>query len=326
MEWIKKVVGVAAHFGISVPDGAEIVVGADAHHVIPGYVFPVKTLQKLSFWIIGDTVLDVTDNGALPASAPGFQNVAIVGDAGVGKTSLLRETAARFGFDFESISVSGETRYESLFGRREIVGGNTVYVEAGLARMYRNGGVFCANEFWRMDPGEQMRLVDMLDVGGHLTNPETGDRIPRHPLFRFCVTGNSSGFGDETGAYAGERPGSLAIRDRFLMLSIESMSEDAEEAFLKTAVPGLAGFDDTVKLMVSVARQARKNFVGNGGAIPVDISLRGLERWGNAMVAYSNIKRIEKPLLESLEDSILNGCPAEVKSTFVELVNEWHKK
>jgi cobaltochelatase CobS len=287
---------------------ATVDVGVTSHRIKKNYIFDHVKLKKALLWLSG---------------RHSYKNLGAIGDAGAGKTSFFKELAARLGIPFDSMSCSGDTRFEAFFGRRELRDGNTIYVEQGLAKRWREGGIFCANELFRMDSGESMRLVDALDEDGHLTNPETGEVIPKHPEFRFCFTANSGGFGDETGVYVGEKPASLALRDRFVILMFKSMSEEQELKMLLNAVPELEQTRDLAERMVKVARAVRENFVGNGGGLPIDISPRGLERWGHAMAAYSSMSGIESAFTESLEDTILNGTPKTVFDTVMDLVQQW---
>ena len=305
---------VAELFKITVAQEATVEVKDGSAVLDPHYHFDALLVRKALLWFKG---------------TPGFQNLGIVGNAGTGKTSFLKEFCSRMGADFRSISVSGDTRFESLFGRREIRNGSTEYVETGLAQMARSGGVFCANEFFRMDPGESMRLVDIMDVGGSITNPETGEVIPRHPDFRFCFTGNSGGFGDETGAYAGERRGSFALRDRCTILELPELSETDESGIISRNVPTMKEYPDILEKMIKTARIIRGSFVGRGGGVCLDVSPRGLVRWAQIFYAYWSInsgpagKVVDDPLMESLMDSCLNGAPDDQKNTVIELAKEW---
>lgn len=314
MEKIEK--KVAELFGIDVAPEATIEVSSNSRVIDPHYHFDGLLIRKAMLWFKG---------------VPGFQNLGIVGNAGTGKTSFLKEFSARMGAEFRSVSVSGDTRFESLFGRREIRNGSTEYVETGLAQMARSGGVFCANEFFRMDPGEAMRFVELMDVGGEVTNPETGEIIPRHPDFRFCFTGNSGGFGDETGAYAGERRGSFALRDRCTILSLPEFSKEDEAKIIVRNVPAMGEYPQILDKMVAAAHAVRAAFIGRGGGIGVDISPRGLVRWAQMFCAYWSINSgpagllIEDPLQEALKDACLNGAPSDVTETVLEMVSVWLK-
>lgn len=306
---MKKIVKVVDLFKIDAKAEATMEVGINSHEINPGYVFDPTKVKKALVWFRG--------------GVPGFLNLGGIGDAGSGKTSFFQEFAARMGVEYDSISCSGDTRYESLFGRRELVNGNTTYVETGLAKRWREGGIFCLGEMFRMDTGEAMRMVDLLDENGRLTNPETGEVIPRHPEFRLCMTGNSGGFGDESGAFVGEKQHSLAIRDRFVLIRFTGMSEEMENKMLLSAVPSLSASPDIATRMVKMARTVRANFVANGGGLAIDISHRGLVRWAGVMAAYSSMSGIDSALMESLNDSILNGAPQSTVDTVVELVREW---
>lgn len=309
-----KQVSVEQLFNIKIGSAATIEVGESSTVLDQNYYFDPIVLRKMILWHRG---------------VPGFQNFGIVGNAGIGKTSCLKEFSARMGKEFRSISVSGDTRFESLFGRREIRNGNTEYVETGLAEMARRGGVFCANEFFRMDAGEAMRFVDFMDVAGTLTNPETGELIPIHPNFRYCFTGNSGGFGDLSGAYAGERRGSFALRDRCTIITLPALPEEEEIKIIIGNTPSLKEYPEIVTSIVKTAKAVREAFVGRGGGICVDISPRGLVRWSNLFFAYWTLNNgpsgelIKEPLIESLMDACLAGAPQDDIETVLELTKTW---
>ena len=295
-------------FGIKeAPEAAVVTVGPTARKINQNYVFDPIKLKKLAVWI---------------SNVPGYRNIFLVGPPGTGKTSILQEFAARMGLAYGSVSCSGDMRYEALFGRRELVNGTTKYVSTGLAERWQNGGIFVLNELFRMDPGEAMRLVDALDENGILTNPETGEILPRHPMFRLAATSNSGGFGDETGSYVGEKSQSFALRDRFVFLQFDRMTETQEREMLLSAVPALKSVPDVVKNMFAVAKIVRDSFVGNGGGLHVDISPRGLVRWGNTIVAYNSMRNMPA-FEESFKDTILNGAPEVTVNTVLDIVKEW---
>jgi len=285
---------IGAIFGVPAPEQATIAVRQASEFTpqVETHLFEEKLLKKLILW--------VSD------SAP-IRNMMLVGGKGTGKTSTVLQFAARLGLDVYPISCSGKTRFADLVGTLTIAkDGSTVFQDGPLTKAYRNGGIFLANEISRMDPGEQMRFVDVLDKNSTLTIPQTGETMKPHKDFRIAATGNSGGFGDESGAYAGERIGSSAFKDRFFTLEMNDISEE----FKIKLVNGILGNETIAKEMVRFARDVRKNYVGAGGAFRVDISPRACLMWASLASEYRRMKGVEA-LEEALNDVVLNGAPAE---------------
>lgn len=302
-------------FGVAAPDHVTIEV-ADAGNNTPAadqnYIFEPVLLKKVLMWLSPQT----------PS-----RNLLLIGDAGVGKTSMVLEVAARLGRQIWSVSCSGRTRFADLVGTLVIdESGATRFADGPLVAAMRTGGIFLANEITRMDAGEQMRLVDVLDDRSRLTIPETGESITPAEGFRFAATGNSGGFGDESGAYAGEKVGSFAFGDRFIRLVVTGLNEEQEKMMLLKAVPSLT--EEIAKGMIGLAKMVREKFIGAGGGLRVTITTRSLIRWGHLTVAYSSMTGITDDqgtsvIEKSLMDAVLNGAPQDDQQTVVEIFRNW---
>ena len=300
---------IANLFNVAAPEQAVVEIrqpGLCTPAADPHYQFNLLVLKKVMMW--------------LSENAP-VKNLFILGDAGTGKTSLILEVAARLGIEVWSMSCSGKTRFNDLVGTLTIdESGATRFVDGPLAAAARSGGVFLANEITRMEAGEQMRLVDILDGRARLTIPETGEVVIPHPNFRVAVTGNSGGFGDDTGAYAGERRGSLAFFDRFIKLVLPPFEEVDEVGLVMRYAPSLR--EDIVLGMVRLARDIRKAFVSNGGGLQVTLSTRSLIAWARLTEEYAHFSGVD-PIREALHDTLLNGAPSDDRSTVLELFDNW---
>jgi len=300
---------IANLFNVAAPEQAVVETrepGPCTPSIDPHYQFNLLVLKKVMMW--------------LSENAP-VKNLFILGDAGTGKTSLILEVAARLGIEVWSMSCSGKTRFSDLVGTLTIdESGATRFVDGPLAAAARSGGVFLANEITRMEAGEQMRLVDILDGRARLTIPETGEVVIPHANFRVAVTGNSGGFGDDTGAYAGERRGSLAFFDRFIKLALPPMEEVDEVGLVMRYAPSLR--EDIVLGMVRLARDIRKAFVSNGGGLQVTLSPRSLITWARLTEEYAHFSGVD-PIREALHDTLLNGAPSDDRSTVLELFDNW---
>jgi cobaltochelatase CobS len=297
---------VNALFGISSPSNVlcHKVVTNINYQFNEDYYFDGKMLKKLFNWIYG---------------VSSRRNILLFGDAGVGKTSIIIEVAARLGIPVFQMACSGKTRFQHFVGSRELVNGETRWVDGALVKAMRSGGIFLMDEVTRLDPGEQMNLAAVLDGYAKLTIPDTGEVVTPHPNFRIAATGNSGGYGDESGAYIGEKPSSFAFLDRFQKFKIVPMPKEAEKALL---IKMYNMPNEIVDSMLNLASAVRSNFVGAGGGFNVTISPRSMHSWAQEIVNYSNLG-FQNPVWEALEDTVLNGAPSIDVQTIKELYDKW---
>jgi len=287
---------VAELFGVSLP--GEIrprrqIDGLPYPEANPHFVFQPQRLAKLLRFFAGQAARN---------------NLLLIGPAGSGKTAVIEQVAARLGWPVWAVSCSGKVRASHWFGTFALRDGATVWQDGPLALALRHGGIFLADEITRLDPAEQMALVRVLD-GSEVTIPETGEVIRPHKLFRFVGTGNSGGFGDETGAYVGERVSSFAFLDRFLKMEVDYLGKDDELLLIARVVPDLPS--TTRNALVRLARAVRDASQAAGkGELRVNISTRALLAVARETWAYHTMG-IQNPLLEALNDVVLAGTPSE---------------
>lgn len=297
---------ISALFGIKAPANVQVEVLGDA----PGtaidkdYWFDPMMLKKLLRWVYGESAR---------------RNIMLIGDAGVGKSSVIVEIAARLNIPVYQLACSGKTRFQHLVGSRELVSGETKWVDGPLTRAMREGGILLMDEVTRMDAGEQMNLAAVLDARSTLTVPDTGEVVKPHPRFRVAATGNSGGFGDDSGAYVGEKPSSFAFLDRLQKIRVNLMPEEVESGLLKK-VSGLP--DEIIALMLRLATEVRKNFVGSGGGLSVTVSPRAMQVWALEAAGYQKLG-FKDPVWEALMDTVLNGAPEDNIKTIKELYDQW---
>lgn len=297
---------ISALFGINAPDHVcvEVLGDAPGTAIDPDYWFDPAMLKKLLRWVYGES---------------SRRNLLLIGDAGVGKSSVIVEIAGRLNIPVYQLACSGKTRFQHLVGSRELVGGETKWVDGPLTRAMREGGILLMDEVTRMDTGEQMNLAAVLDARSALTIPDTGEVVRPHPRFRVAATGNSGGFGDESGAYAGEKPSSFAFLDRFQKMRVNPMPTAVEVDLLRKA-SGLP--DEIIALMSRLATEVRKSFVGAGGGLSVTISPRSMQVWAMEAAGYQKLG-IKDPVWEALMDTVLNGAPEDNIKTIQELYTQW---
>ncbi|CAJ0804450.1 MULTISPECIES: AAA family ATPase [Ralstonia] len=277
--------------------------------VSAGYVFQLLLLKKLLRFLLGN---------------PARRNAMLIGEPGVGKTSIVNEIASRLNIPVFSLACSGKTRFSHMVGGYEIVGGNTQWRDGPLVMAMRHGGIFLANEITRLDSGEQMNLAEVLDSRASITIPDTGEVVMADPNFRFIATGNSGGYGDDSGVYQGERISSVAFLDRFQVFKVGHMDATDEQALLQKLAPSLPVA--IVEGMVKLAGEVRKNFVGRGGTLRVIMSTRSLCVWAMETVGYSKISGIVDSAREALLDTSLNGAPEDEASAVLEIWDRWVKE
>lgn len=276
----------------------------------PNYYFDETLLKKMLRYFL---------------MVPSRNNAMFIGDSGVGKSSFVEQLCARLGWPVFSLACSGRMRLSNFVGTFALIDGETVWQDGPLIMAMRTGGLFLADEITRLDHSEQMGLAKVLDQGARMTIPETGEVVQAHPSFRFCCTGNSGGYGDESGAYNGERVSSVAFLDRFQKFQMDHMPEKAEVALLKAVValkaPNAGLPDSMLESMVKLAGDVRKNFVGRGGDLRTIMSTRSLVIWALETCSYKDICR--SPVEEALNDTVLNGAPEHDVSVISELWGNW---
>lgn len=297
---------ISSLFGIKAPDNVFVEVLGDAPgaNVNQDYWFDPAMLKKLLRWVYGESAR---------------RNLLLIGDAGVGKSSVIVEIAGRLNIPVYQMACSGKTRFQNLVGSRELVGGETRWVDGPLTRAMREGGILLMDEVTRLDAGEQMNLAAVLDARSTLTVPDTGEVVTPHPRFRVGATGNSGGFGDDSGAYVGEKPSSFAFLDRFQKIRVHSIPEHEETRLLKK-VSNLP--DEIISLMIRLANEVRKNFVAAGGGLSITISPRSMQVWAQEAAGYQKLG-IKDPVWEALLDTVLNGAPEDNIKTIQEIYTKW---
>lgn len=270
------------------------------------YVFPGIFLKKMLRFFAGN---------------PARKNLLLMGEPGVGKSSVILEIAARLNIPVFALACSGKTRFAHMVGGYEFVSGETRWRDGPLVRAMRTGGIFLANEVTRLDAGEQMNLAEVLDSGACITIPDTGEVVKAHPDFRFIATGNSGGYGDETGAFSGEKVSSVAFLDRFQKIEVHHLSPEEETDLLRKSVPSLP--ESVIKAMVKLAGDVRRSFVGRGGNLRTILSTRSLVVWALEAADYAKIKGIQDPMQEALCDTVLGGCPEADRTAILEIWTKW---
>lgn len=139
----------------------------------------------------------------------------LVGPAGCGKTMLAEQCAEALGLSFSHLCFSAGASETWLFGRQTPNG----FVEGEFSRVYKNGGLFLADELDAADANLLMSINTAL-ANGHLYNPISGENIKRHENFYFIGAANTYGKGGDS-TYTGRNRLDAATLDRFTVINID---------------------------------------------------------------------------------------------------------
>jgi cobaltochelatase CobS len=143
----------------------------------------------------------------------------LVGPAGCGKTTLANQVAESLEMQFASVCLTAGASETWLFGRQTPNG----FVEGPFAKLYKEGGVFLADE---MDAADANLLLSLNTALSHdkIINPMNGEVLIKHKDFIFIGAANTNGKGANH-VYTGRTRLDAATLDRFNIIDINYDSE-----------------------------------------------------------------------------------------------------
>ncbi len=139
----------------------------------------------------------------------------LVGPAGCGKTFAAQQLAEALKREFGTLCMTAGASETWLFGRQTPNG----FVEASFSKLYKNGGVFLADEMDAADPNLLLSINTAL-ANGHLYNPISGEYFKRHEDFVFIGAMNTHGKGGDS-VYTGRSRLDGATLDRFVSIAMD---------------------------------------------------------------------------------------------------------
>lgn len=214
----------------------------------------------------------------------------VFGPVGSGKSSSIKQLAARLNYPVFEVTGHGRLEFADLVGHLAVKDGNMVFEHGPLSLAMRYGGIVLLNEIDLTPPEVAAGLNTVLDGAPLCIAENGGELITPHPLFRFAATANTNGGGDETGLYQGTNRQNLAWLDRFIMCEMGYPSPDVEKALLAKRFPVLP--ESLCHKLVDFAGEVRKLFMGESdssnltGTIEVTLSTRTLLRWAELTVRF----------------------------------------
>jgi cobaltochelatase CobS len=256
-------------------DAGEVFSGKKSGTKITGFASPSPYTPPIDDdFIFGDLARDLIV-WLLGKPEPLF----IHGPSGTGKTSAIKQIAARLNIPVYQITASERMEPSDLIGHYILVDGATQWQDSALTLAMRNGGIFLLDEVDTANPAVLIALNGVLDGSPLVIAEHGGEIVQPHPLFRIACTGNSAGNGDSSGYYCGVGQMNMAFMDRFTVLEASYPAPEAETALLTRKFPQLP--KNVIDGMVRVAGAVRKLFVNEEQGQPCEIvtTTRSLIRW-----------------------------------------------
>lgn len=226
---------------------------------------------------------------------PFTEGLCIFGHTGTGKTSGVLQYCAATKRPVRSITANGSMTADDLIGFHALVAekpGDPPVMRFNygpLPLAMKEGAVLLINEVDMIHPAELAGLNDVLEGRPLITANNGGEVIHPHPYFRIIVTANSSGSGDESGAYQGVMIQNMASMDRYRFTEVGYLPEKEEIAILEKVVQGKIP-RAILEKMVAVANAIRTLFMGTDtqpGTVSVPMSTRTLVRWARLTLQYA---------------------------------------
>jgi cobaltochelatase CobS len=149
-------------------------------------------------------------------------NIALVGPAGSGKTTIVSHAAKALELSFASQSVSAQSTVFDFFGYKSATG---EYIGTLFREKYENGGVFLLDEF---DAGNPNVLAALNQATANDYCPFPDSMIEKHKDFIIVMAGNTFG-GGGTIDYVGRNKIDAATLDRFAFIYVD-YDEDLESS------------------------------------------------------------------------------------------------
>ena len=276
-------------------DAGELFSGSASGRLIKGYAAPCSYTPRIDRdYLFHESMREIVV-WLLSTPEERADPLYIFGPTGSGKTSLVRQLAARLNYPVFEVTAHGRLEFPDLAGHLSVQNASMAFQYGPLALAMRYGGIFLLNEMDLLDPATATGLNGVLD-GGPLCIPENGGEIIHpHPMFRFVATANTNGASDDSGLYQGTLRQNIALMDRFWLCEVGYPAPNTEESLLERMAPDIP--HELRKSMVSFANEIRRLFTGEGDTqkygetIEVTFSTRTLIRWAMLTIRFQPLSR-----------------------------------
>jgi cobaltochelatase CobS len=261
----KKTFDVADAFGVNKFRGMRIEGYEKPQTNVPkqqAYRFRKDTLAPLAMWWM----------------APEHSGLYLHGPTGSGKTSLVKQFAARINVPVFSVTGHADMELGELLGQYTLIEGTTVWMDGPLTTAARHGGILLVNEVDLIRPGVLTGLNEVRDRGELVLTENGGERVSVNPDFRLVLTANTAGLGDETGGYLGTGRMNVAFLDGFAVAEVGYPTvRDESKILAELSIMAEPLKSQLAGQMIRFARETREAFAG--GKLSAPLTTRGVLRW-----------------------------------------------
>lgn len=232
------------------------------------------------------------------------ENVMLVGDAGVGKTSLVEQLAAHTNTPLRRVNLHGETDTTLFVGRDKptmVDGERTLVYQWGiLAEAMSKGWWLLLDEIDAALQPVLFILQQVLEDGGKLLLEDgQGTVVRKHPDFRIFATANSVGIAGRNRLLYSGTMGRMneATLDRFgVVLHVDPLDEKTEIEVLCAKVPKLD--PDFAKAIVKIANDVRGQLQNE--QLTCTFSTRRCIHWAKALDEFHPVHAAKMTILNKL--------------------------
>lgn len=232
------------------------------------------------------------------------QNCMLVGDAGVGKSSLIEQLGALAKRPVRRANLHGESDTTIFVGRdkpTEVNGVRQMVYERGLLAEAMEEGYWLLLD--EIDAALQPVLFvfqQVLEDGGKLILEDgKGTVIRKHPDFRIFATANTVGIASRNRLFYSGTMGRMneATLDRFgCVIHVEPLEPALEEKVICSKVPDLD--EDFVKAIVRIANETRNQLKEE--QLSCTFSTRRCLQWAEAMTRFHPLRAAKMTVLNKL--------------------------
>lgn len=249
------------------------------------------------------------------------------GHTGTGKSMFVEQVAARLGWPLMRVNFDSEITRMDLIGRDALVkdGGTTVtkFIDGILPSAMVGPYILLCDELDFIRPDVAYVFQRALEDKGLMVTEDGGRLVQPHSLFRIVATGNTQGQGDDHGIYAGARPQSLALLDRFQSwLEFDYMAKGGVLQLLKDRVPKLPK-----DVSEQIANYCVEHWTGfKQRQITTPLSPRGVIALGEQAVMFLSVLPEKEAVRAATNATLLKRATPADRSTISGLIDRTFKK
>lgn len=196
-------------------------------------------------------IIDEKIKSVLKASIKSSNPVLLIGETGVGKTTIIQEEADLAKKTLHRVSLNGSTSIEEIIGKWLAKAGTTYWQDGILLTAMKNGDWIVFDEINAALPEVLFALHSLLDHDRKVTVPEKDNEVVRpHKNFRFFANMNP------TQDYSGTKDVNMALMSRFAAVLVIDVLDNANE--MKLLVDGFGANPKDAEILVRIAHKLRE--------------------------------------------------------------------